>query len=149
MIDNAKTKHTMNPHTLNFYSLSSLLDLLLFLRVLPILYNSIKILLLKHLFLTKLGWILFSFYILHPLVILTIPVLAYGFYSRKKWAFWLYYAQLPFRYSFVLLSFGFLFYLESFISIGFYPLFYFAVGLEIVRLLVTIREHVRGKRNSG
>ena len=74
---------------------------------------------------------------------ISIPFLAYGLIRMKKWAFTLYYVQFPFRYIFILLSFGFITIISKFFDSNFIYklLIYISMVLEFIRLIITIIVH--------
>jgi len=78
---------------------------------------------------------------------LSLPVGCIGLFLAKSWACILSYIQLPFRFAFMLLTFGFLFVLTRlFPERGMTATYFFApvaMLLELVRVIVTIITHIQ------
>jgi hypothetical protein len=81
--------------------------------------------------------------LLRPVFLLSLAVSAIGLAAQRKWGFIVSYAQFPFRFVYVLLSFGFLSRIPC-LFIANYPCqsaILVAMGLECGRLVWTIQIH--------
>jgi len=85
-----------------------------------------------------LWWI--ALQVLRPLFLCSLVVSAFGLALRHNWAFIVSYIQFPFRFAYVLLSFGFLSLIPGLFVSGhkYQPVIVAAMGLECVRLAYTI-----------
>lgn len=84
---------------------------------------------------------------LKSVFLISLAVSPFGLIFQKKWGYILYYVQFPFRYLFVVLSFGFLTYLVP-ASPSFSRLMIIvAMILEIVRLILTVKIHLTGNKS--
>ena len=76
--------------------------------------------------------------IAYPLFLISLAVSSFGLAMEKQWGIILSYVQFPFRYVFVLLSFGFLTLIPG---PDHQHVIYAAMGLEAMRLVLTIAAH--------
>jgi hypothetical protein len=81
--------------------------------------------------------------ILRVFFFVSLLVSAVGLFSMKKWALIISYFQFPFRFGFMLLSFGFISYLSRLFHASTYhqPLIYAAMILEFLRLICSVWIH--------
>lgn len=112
-----------------FFAASALLDILLFGRV----YQFFHLI---H-FSMEMDWLVTLLNVLDIVFIFSLLASGYGWLLRREWAFWAFYAQLPFRAAFFAFSFGFLW---SFIPSEQFPyLPVIVLGfLEACRTVITI-----------
>lgn len=84
---------------------------------------------------------------LKSFLLISLAASAFGLACQRKWGYLLYYVQFPFRYLFVLLSFGFLTYFVPASPPSFTKLMIiFAMILEIARLTLTIKIQVKNNQ---
>jgi hypothetical protein len=83
--------------------------------------------------------------ILRPIFLLSLLASAFGLATQRRWGFIVSYIQFPFRFAYVLLSFGFLSLIPgTFIQDCYYqPVILIAMGMECGRLVWTIAIHRR------
>ncbi len=84
---------------------------------------------------------------LKSVFLISLAVSPFGLIFQKKWGYILYYVQFPFRYLFVVLSFGFLTYLVPATPSFSRLMIIVAMILEIVRLILTVKIHLTGNKS--
>ena len=92
----------------------------------------------------SLPWQTMGLLLLRSAFLLSLAVSAFGLARGRVWGLVLSYVQFPFRFVFVLLSFGFLRWIFGPLQVGNISLVIVAaMVLEVVRLVLTILIHVR------
>ena len=122
----------------------ALIDVIHFLRVIPIIFKMATNIFSGAVSFYPSGWIMTA---IQVLFYFSLIFSAYGLLRQKNWGFLLYYFQIPFRLLFWSMSLGFLYvlnnYSESII------LFYTIAGIvflgEILRLILTIKIKIFSK----
>ena len=96
-------------------------------------------------FSAEIPWWFQTLELLRPVFLLSLGFSAFGLASECKWGVILSYIQFPFRFVFVLFSFGFLTLLTPLVPgfLGYRSLLVTAMALECGRLVTTILVHRR------
>ena len=92
-------------------------------------------------------WWVNALEVMRPILLLSMIASAVGLALARQWGYVVSYVQAPFRYAFVLLSFGFLALLAGG-EASYRIAIYVAMVLEVVRLAVTIYMHVKARRGA-